>query len=315
MSPDLRLRHKGLSSIPFKPILRDYYKVASDFVYYLDNTERLKLQIDGIRYSTHQGEVDVDAIRKLNPYIHRWTEPYLKSRIAKGYLLDEWYREMQLPVTMLTYTTYHDYLTHKKARPVKVNDGYTIESTFDILKTGFNRSRNMIRKIKGCSVPFLCMYEPHPDSGYPHIHCLTFSDFDQGEMHRLKTHWSAKLSAGDYEHGLDFEEGTSFKSGELDSVKNYMLKYMAKTLYDGWKEWTAEELVFNAVAWKNHYRTFQPSHDLSRVMARKDVHQGGYVWIKTSVVGLGANLPVEASVRATDSSVNRDAWINLYCGD
>ena len=303
--------HKGLSKIRFRPQLREYQNLASAFLEYLSNTKLMEFQVDGLKFHEEDLNTDVQAVRTYIPYIHRWTEPYLKSRLAKGYLLDTWYRKNPLPITMLTYTTFHDYT----ARGARVNDGYTIESTFGLLKDGFTRSRKMIKKIKGFSPDYLQIWEPHPKSGYPHIHVPVFCDFTEDEQARLKEHWSTTLSLGDYEAGLDFEQGTTFKRGEMTSIKNYMLKYMRKTLYDGFEEWTAEELVFNAVAWKNHFRTFQPSLALSRVMAPPERSGRRYQCVKTSLVGHGSNLPVEAPIWSTDIDVNRGAWEELYCGD
>ncbi len=43
----------------------------------------------------------------------------------------------------------------------------------------------------------------------------------------------------------------------LSSLRNYLMKYLRKTFMDGMKDWPAEELVFNAIAWKEGYR-FNP---------------------------------------------------------
>jgi hypothetical protein len=306
--------HPSLMEIKKKPQLREYFDIAKEFVYYLDYTSGLNVRLDGIRFDREVAN-DFQAVRKEIPYIHRWTEPYLKSRLAKGYLLDEWYRNDPKPVTLLTYTTYHDYLTYKQAFPKKVNEGHTIESTFDDLKKGFRHSTMMIRKIKGYSPPYLCMYEPHPESGYPHIHCPFFTDFSQGEMRELREHWSKDLELGSFEKGLKFDEGTTFKRGELISIKNYILKYMKKTLYDGWKDWTPEELVFNAVARKKCFRTFQPSRELSRVMAPVGVIEDrpGYTHVRTSIVG--KNMTAEAPRWVIDHPGTVMTWDTHYAGE
>lgn len=55
------------------------------------------------------------------------------------------------------------------------------------------------------------------------------------------------------------------KSGEIKSLRNYLLKYLAKTFVETIPEWTPEELVFNAIAWKQGYRFFDCSWDLSDI--------------------------------------------------
>lgn len=42
--------------------------------------------------------------------------------------------------------------------------------------------------------------------------------------------------------------------------------------------WTKEQLVFNALIWKNGYRTFQPSRKLQHVMHYEKVHNNSVWW-------------------------------------
>ena len=56
--------------------------------------------------------------------------------------------------------------------------------------------------------------------------------------------------AGDKKHGLDISLKTRHKSGEMASLRNYLMKYLAKTFHATIPDWSPEELVFNAIAWK-----------------------------------------------------------------
>ena len=47
-------------------------------------------------------------------------------------------------------------------------------------------------------------------------------------------------------------------------------KGIGKPFLDGMKDWKPEELVFNAIAWKEGYRFFWFSRDLSIIMKRID---------------------------------------------
>ncbi len=58
---------------------------------------------------------------------------------------------------------------------------------------------------------------------------------------------------------------------------------MAKTFVDGMKDWTPQELVFNAVAWDKGYRFFGCSRDLVKVMKWVKVDNAAYTWLSTSL--------------------------------
>jgi hypothetical protein len=48
--------------------------------------------------------------------------------------------------------------------------------------------------------------------------------------------------------GLDFSFGPNYKNGEVASLRNYLMKYLAKTFIETIPDWSPEELVFNAIA-------------------------------------------------------------------
>ena len=279
--------HESLSKIRFFPQLREYETLAKQFIYYLELTEKAEIRLEGL---TWKGRNGVQVLVKDIPYIHRWSECYLNSRLAKLYKLEAWVKEHPTPVTMATYTTFHDY----NAAGQKKNEGYSIEQSFKVLNEGLRKSTMLLRAMRGGPVQYMNVLEPHPQSGYPHAHVMYLSMITEEEQSRLKNHWANVVGAGDYIHGLNFSIDSVFQEGEIKSVRNYLMKYMAKTLYDGWRSWTPQELVFNAVAWggkrdpfkkKRHYRTFQPSRELSRIMALDLDKKPWEMWVRTSIKG------------------------------
>ncbi|MCX6699094.1 MAG: hypothetical protein NTV68_04070, partial [Methanomicrobiales archaeon] len=130
---------------------------------------------------------------------------------------------------------------------------------------------------------YLWIAEPQSESGYPHIHAGFFTEFTDGEKDRLKNHWSHVVEAGDYKHGLDFSVGSNYKNGEISSLRNYLMKYLSKTFVETIPEWSPEELVFNAIAWKKHYRFFGCSRDLSQIMKRPAKDRSNYTCLCTTI--------------------------------
>lgn len=180
---------------------------------------------------------------------------------------------------MLTFTTYHDsvYARRKNGR------GYTINESWIILKSGFRKSSPLIRNKIRKGVPYFWIAEPQPESGYPHIHAGYFTEFTDAEKDRMKNHWSKVVKVGDYKLGLDFSFGPNYKNGEVSSLRNYLMKYLAKTYFETIPDWTSEELVFNAIAWKEGYRFFGCSRDLSKVMRWQKKNNPAYTWLCTSM--------------------------------
>jgi hypothetical protein len=213
------------------------------------------------------------------PYLHRWKSLYMKMRIAKLYLLDTWAAVNHYPMTMLTFTTYHDSAYARR----KTGKGNSIENAWKILNTGFRKATLIIRDKIRPGVSYFWIVEPQPESGYPHIHAIFFTEFIDAEIDRLKNHWSQVVKAGDKKHGLDISLKTRHKSGEMASLRNYLMKYLAKTFHATIPDWSPEELVFNAIAWKKGYRFFGCSRDLSQVMKRTVKEHPKYIWRSTSL--------------------------------
>jgi hypothetical protein len=264
--------------------LKPYTKLCFRFLTYLRDKEDVKIFLEGY----DMNERDYTFVEK--PYMHRWKPEYMRSRLAQFYCFDDWAEQNPLPLTMLTFTTYHDNPYNKKV--------LTIEQSWGQLKTGFRAASKLINAVK--KSPYLWVVEPQPETGYPHIHAGYFTTFDEYERDRLKNHWSRVLGVGDYKHGLDFAVDKEYRAGDISSLRNYLMKYLSKTFIDTIPEWTPQELVFNAVAWENGYRFFGCSRDISAAMNPHNEIENDFVWLKTSLMGRGLsgeylNIPVNVN--------------------
>lgn len=261
-----------LSRLRANKRLQRYLPLCHQFLTYLREKEQIQILIEGYDHS------DDGPSLIIKPYIHRWKPEYMRSRIAQFYLLDAWAKTHPLPLSMLTFTTYHDtnYARRKRGK------GYTIEESWLNLKLGFRKASMLIRNKIRKGVSYFWIAEPQPESGYPHIHAGYFTEFIDVEKDRLKNHWANVVKAGDYKHGLDFAYGPSYKSGDITSLRNYLMKYLSKTFIETIPDWTPEELVFNSIAWKEGYRFFGCSRDLSKVMQRQKKDRG-FTWQCTTL--------------------------------
>ena len=91
-----------------------------------------------------------------------------------------------LPLTLLTFTTYHDSAYARR----KNSKGYSIEESGNILKHGFRKTSLIIRKKIRKGVPYFWIIEPQAASGYSNIHAGYFTEFSDAEIDRLNNHWS-----------------------------------------------------------------------------------------------------------------------------
>ena len=252
--------------------LKPYSGLCFKFLCYLRDKEHVKIFIDGY------DKIEDDYTFIEHPYMHRWKPEYTRYRLAQFYALDEWAKQNPLPLTMLTFTTYHDNPHNKRV--------LKIEDSWRELKMGFRKASHLITTVK--KSPYIWVVEPHPLSGYPHIHAGYFAEFNDDEQDRLKNHWSRVLGVGDYEHGLDFSINQEYNAGDVTSLRNYFMKYLSKTFVDTIHEWTPEQLVFNAVAWQCKYKFFGCSRDISAAMHIKNkTEKDNFQWLRTSLTGCG----------------------------
>ncbi|MGA2824181.1 MAG: hypothetical protein ABSE72_11720 [Bacteroidales bacterium] len=280
--------------------LNRYFPLCWQFIEYLRHKEKIQFIIEG-----YDSRID-NLVTYVLPYIHRWKPEYMKARLAKFYKLDEWAKTNPLPLSLLTFTTYHNSAYARRKR----GKGFTIDESWDILKNGYWKASMLIRNKIRKGVPYFWIAEPQPESGYPHIHAGYFTEFTNPEKDRLKNHWSRVIEAGDYKHGLDFSFEQMHQSGEVKSLRNYLMKYLAKTFVETIPNWTPEELVFNAIAWKQGYRFFGCSRDLSHAMKRPVIDDPCYTWLTTSVrnpeLGIGEDILIRQNPTLKSGGIDYD---------
>jgi hypothetical protein len=258
-----------LRDIRYNPILNLYYPLTRNFVIYLNNMDKACFIVSGFDQLKNKSACNVGK------YIHRWTPIYQKRLMAKLYQLDEWWKEHKGPVTLLTLTTYQ---AGEHSRSIK-GEIVTIEDSFLLLKDGWDKLSKILRKYLP-DLTYIWVIEPH-GSGYPHLHILVFAEISQLLQDKIKQLWSEKYKAGSKEHGVDFT--TRIPEEDINSLRNYLMKYIAKGFVitnTKFSEtlWSKEQLVFNAIIWKNGFRTFQPSRILQKIMRYDKEHVKSVWW-------------------------------------
>ena len=266
--------YEHLKEIKRTKYLSEYYDTTFQFLEYLKTTNQCFFRTEGI--DKKESELTWNEI----DYVHRWTTIYRRKLISKLYQLEEWYQDNPSPLTLASLTTYHGIDRRGRAGQYDIS----IEKSFEMLYGGWEKLRHAIKHTS--KSPYLRITEPH-ETGYPHFHVILFEDLTIGQQNKLKTLWSKNYGVGDFDHGLDFE--TRNQEAEIRGIKNYVMKYIAKGFIStGTKyyeiPWTAPELVYNALIWKNQYRTFQPSRDICKAMAYKKEPSDRFEWFKNALI-------------------------------
>lgn len=229
-------------------------RIVSQFKDYLSSTAKCSFIIHGLEWT----DLEDTSVENKIGYIHRWTPIYRKAVIAKMYLLEKWQKENpEQPMTMGTFTTYQDGNYSRQVARI-----YDIQDAFVLLKRSWQNIR-MWLKFYYPDLSFVYFFEPHK-SGYPHLHVLFFGNLPETAQNKIKLLWSEKYKAGSYEHGVDFKPIENIKS-----VRNYLVKYLSKILRQtGVDSWTEGELLFNAIMWREKYRLWGASRNLSKAMEK-----------------------------------------------
>ena len=107
---------------------------------------------------------------------------------------------------MITLTVPHNINKWGK----KVNTGHNIIQSWENLKQGWNRLR-MCQVFKNRD--FIIIYEPHPETGYPHAHMMVFSSFIEDEIKHIKELWH-DMTGADIENGIDFNPGIGITTSD-----------------------------------------------------------------------------------------------------
>ena len=264
-----RPERRGVGGAPTgrTPPLLGSYRISHSnpvekFKKYLKKTHDYQFRITG---TSSEGEVVVVTV----PYIHRWTEVYHKSILAKFYTLDEWMKDYPGVVTMFTLTTYQGskskFNDGSLSREVKGHD-LTIFECFDLLKISRTKFLNVLRN-RYPGINYVWVLEPH-ETGFPHCHLVVFREFTEQEQTFIKELWSEKYQAGSYDRGIEVSSKTSDES--IKSIRNYLMKYMTKQFGTGEQPWTKGEFLFNAMVWKTGTRMWGASKELTDVMRRPE---------------------------------------------
>jgi hypothetical protein len=199
------------------------------------------------------------------PYIHRWTAIYRKSILAKLMQLQNSIGEEIKDFCLVTLTVYQRNVTYEQALRKLLKSYNLLKATlFKMFKT----------------IDFFYVIEAHK-SGYPHMHLLYCRVLSSVEKNRIRKLWSEKYHAGDKFHGIHFSDSArksydnNYKEGSIKKIKSYLMKYMAKGLFNGENEPSPAEWVFNATLKKTKTRLWNCSRNFSKIMSR--VNSASYV--------------------------------------
>lgn len=236
--------NRPLTSIP-----PAYKRLVAEWFGYLNKTAELSIRITKV--NTRTGETFNVSI----PYVHRFSDIYRKSLLAKLYALEVYLGSDVRDVEMITLTTYQR--------------GLDPMECLSHLKANLKRLLDLMRKRFG-TVNYFVMLEPHK-TGYPHAHVAYFKKLTDSEKSYLVFAWSCVIEAGSLANGLHFSEPRGSRDGEQEAgsiggVRNYFMKYVSKGLYA--PEMSPAEQLFNAILWKSNTRLWSCSREFSKVMAR-----------------------------------------------
>ena len=272
-------------------------KNRADFTRYVKDNENRKIRFTVIDFS------NLETITVEKPYMHRFRKEYINSVLARFYKLDEWMNcKDKTDMTFITFTT--------RQR------GLTYPEQFNLLKESFRSLRDVMRrdlKKDDKTFNYFWVAEPHK-SGYAHIHMLAFVKINKDLQHKYKLIWSDKYNAGNYENGLefninetdrssiDFDKAFTDKNNKtgrgLHSAKNYMMKYLRKSL-NNMENLSAGQLDFWSTAWSmsrdenfKGFRFWGSSKELTTVMKLDYEQEENIKCSKVEILGDDTNTEV-----------------------
>jgi hypothetical protein len=229
-----------------KEIPKYYLPLVLSFVGYLATTSGYYFHVKGRKLSN--GEDTDHSI----PYIHRWTEIYRKSIIAKLYKLEASIGEEQTNVTMITLTVYQR--------------GMSPVTCLKNLKKAYRALIDVLRHTYG-TTDYFWILEPHK-TGYAHMHLIYWRILSETEQDHVRNLWECKYQAGKEGVGVSFSlprasENGVYEAGSIAKVRSYLIKYLSKGLY---KKFEPAEILFNAVLWSTKTRMWGCSRNFSKIM-------------------------------------------------
>jgi hypothetical protein len=152
-----------------------------------------------------------------------------------------------------------------------------------------------------------------------------FRDFSDSEQIGIKQLWSEKYRAGSFDYGVDVSSKRSNES--IQSIRNYLMKYMVKQFGTGEEPWGDGELLFNVHVWQSCTRMWGASKELTAVM-RKPETDSDVIWdtVELLIKGtqfiiwsreggtplLALNAHVDPNDLYPEGDVTRQFWKNLY---
>lgn len=239
--------------------------VTKWFLEYLSKTAQYRFKVIG------RGKTG--KVTKYLSYIHRWTETYQRSMVAKFCRLDEWIRDnpnVSKVATMLTLTVYQTSESEKNdgsySRKIKGRD-ISYQESLKLLLVSRKKLLNVLRN-RYPGINYVWILEPHK-TGNAHCHLLILKELSEPEQNSLKELWSRKYQAGSRKHGVKISE--SKKTDEIVSMKNYLMKYMGKQFGIGSDGWSKGDLLFNAMMWYTKTRMWGASKELTAVMRKPEI--------------------------------------------
>ncbi len=275
--------------------------VMDDFDQFLVDHEHSYIQLEGSFL------VDGSLAVKKIPLTYSCDVKYQNEQMAKLYRLNDWYNTLppnRRVITMMTLTTYQ-------------RDFKNYFEQYDFLRDSWLKLKDVMKKELG-DFDYLVIAEPHK-SGFVHYHILLFKWVANSQAKRYQTLWYENYIAGSKSRGINFKVDMS---GSVRSLKNYLMKYMAKNFtltFDEkfipdtdlmrFSEPSKERAslspenksyflkVFHAVKWYMNkrdsdykgFRAFQPSRTLSRIMALPKKENTTVAWHSVYLVMWGVS--------------------------
>lgn len=276
-------------------------RVMEDFDQFLVDHANSYIQLEGSFL------VDGSRASKRIPLIYSCDQQYQNQQMAKLYRLNDWYNSLppnRRVITMMTLTTYQ--------REFK-----SYFEQYDFLRDSWLKLKDVMKKELG-DFDYLVIAEPHK-SGFAHYHILLFKWIANSRAKRYQCLWYEKYVAGSKSRGVNFKVDMS---GSIRSLKNYLMKYMAKNFSLTFDEKFIPETdlkqfsepskeraslsvenksyflkVFHAVKWymnkrgNRHkgFRAFQPSRALSSIMALPKKENTTIAWDSVYLIWWGVS--------------------------
>lgn len=189
----------------------------NNLIHLIDNFDQFLVDKEN-SYISLEGEFLKDgsmAVKKV-PIVYSCDQAYKNRQMAKLYRLNEWYNSLipsRRVVTMMTLTTHQ-------------RDFKNYFDQYDFLRDSWLKLKDVMKKPDELGdFEYVVIAEPHK-TGFAHYHILIFKAVTNDQASRYKKLWNEKYAAGSESRGVDI---TVNKAGALRSVKNYLMKYLAKT--------------------------------------------------------------------------------------